>query len=371
MGDGVDLLVVGAGPVGCVVAERAAAVKGWRTLVVDRRGHIGGNCHDGYDKHGILVHSYGPHYFRTNSRRIHNYLSRFTEWIEGRYVANSLWRGQLFPFPINLSTLEQFFHRRLTPAAARRLLEERRDRSVAAPRNAEELLLSRIGRELYEAFYRGYTLKQWGRPPRRLDASIVARVPIRFTRDVRYVNHRLQVMPKRGYTALFARMLDHPAIEVRLDTDYSDVRGRVRPRVGTVYCGALDEYFDHRLGRLPWRSLRFRFRTYRQEFRQPCVQICYPNDFEFTRSIEIKHVTRQAHPWTAICYEYPTRVGDPFYPVLCPESRALAANYRKLAARETRARRVFFAGRLGRYAYMDMDEAIADGLATFAQLARP
>jgi UDP-galactopyranose mutase len=365
--DDVDLLVCGAGPVGCVVAERAASVLGWKVLVVDRREHVAGNCHDCAHRSGVLVHRYGPHYFRTNDDDLLRYLSRFTDWIPARYEVRSLVRGQLLPFPINLTTLEAFFGRRLNADSAERLLASLRH-PIDSPRNSEEFVLGRVGRELYEAFYRNYTLKQWGRPATELAPEVCGRIPVRLDRDGRYVSHRHQVMPRRGFTALFRRMLRHRRIRVLLGCDFSEVRHLIQPRQATVYTGPIDEYFDHRLGRLPYRSLRFEFVPVAVPWVQPCVQINYPNDFSFTRSVEIKHVTGQEHPGTVISYETPMSRGEPYYPIPAPASSELYQRYRKLAEAETATRNVYFCGRLAQYRYFNTDEVIQEALACFQKI---
>lgn len=362
-----DLLIVGAGPSGCVIAERAASLLGLSVLVIDRRGHVAGNCFDHVDGNGVLLHDYGPHYFRASDEALVAYLSRFTDWIPGNYRVRCHLRGELFPFPINLTTLEKFFGTELDEASARALLRDRAER-IDNPRNSEELVLSRVGRELYEAFYLGYTTKQWGRHPRELDPSVCGRIPVRFDRDDRYVDAPFQQMPAAGYTAMFRAMLRHPRIEIRLNVDYRDLRRELSPRLATVYCGPLDEYFDHRLGRLPWRSLRFEHRPLEVEYAQPCVQINYPGTELHTRTVEIKHVTAQKLPSTVVTYEYPVAQGDPYYPVPGPESAALFAGYRKLAEAEARERRVFFTGRLASYRYINTDEAMSQALATFERL---
>jgi UDP-galactopyranose mutase len=367
--DDVDLLVCGAGPVGCVVAERAAAVLGWKVLVVDRRPHVAGNCYDSPHANGVSVHNYGPHYFRTDSDALLAYLSRFTDWAPAHYEVRSLVRGRLFPFPINLTTLEQFFGRALDRTAAENLLHELRA-PIDRPANSEEHVLSRVGRELYEAFYLNYTLKQWGAHPRELDPSVCGRVPVRLDRDRRYVGHKHQVMPRHGYTAMFARMLRHRRIRVLLDCPFADVRGLVRPRRATVYAGPIDDYFGNRLGRLPYRSLNFEFVPYRAEFVQPCVQINYPNDFAHTRSVEIKHVTGQQHAETVVSYETPAATGEPYYPVPRPESTALYQRYKELADAETRANRVWFCGRLAQYRYFNTDEVIQEALTCFEEIRK-
>ncbi len=365
--DDVDLLIAGAGPVGCVIAERAANLLGWKVLLVDRRPHLAGNCHDSRHRNGVLVHNYGPHYFRTDSAELLAYLSRFSDWVHARYEVRSLVRGELYPFPINLDTLERFFGTELDSDSAARLLARLRC-PIAAPANSEEFVLSRVGRELYEAFYLGYTRKQWGVDPRELDPGVCGRIPVRLSRDGRYVGHRFQVMPRRGFTALFRRMVDHRNVRVLLGCDFGEVRGLVRPRRATVYTGPVDEYFDHRLGRLPYRSLRFDFVDYPVPYVQPCVQVNYPGDAPWTRSVEIKHVTGQRHPETVVSYEAPSAAGEPYYPVPTAAGRALYQRYRELAEHETRTRRVFFCGRLAQYRYFNTDEVIEEALRCFQRI---
>ena len=369
MFDDVDLLVCGAGPVGCTVAERAAHVLGWNVLVVERRAHLAGNCFDSMHPSGIRIHNYGPHYFRTNDEKLLRYLSRFTDWIPGNYIVKSSVGGRLYPFPINLTTLEQFFGKKLDSAAAERLLHEKQV-PVAVPRNSEEFVLSKVGRELYESFYLNYTLKQWGRHPRELAPSVCGRVPVRLSRDERYVDHRFQVMPKDGFTALFTRMLRHRKIRVLLDADFSELGRLVRPRQATVYTGPIDAYFDYSFGPLPYRSLQFDFVAKPVEFAQPCVQINYPNEHAWTRSVEFKHVTRQRHPHTVVCHETPQATGEPYYPVPAPAHQQLYERYRERAAEATNEEQVYFCGRLAQYRYFNTDEAILEALQCFERIRR-
>lgn len=364
-----DLLIVGAGPVGCTIAQQAAALRGWSSLIVEKRDHIGGNCHDAHDSHGILVHKYGPHYFRTNNDELFNYLSAFTQWLPGEYYVKSFSRGEFFPFPINLSTLEQFFNKQLTPEKAQAILNSKAEKFLT-PVNSEEFVLSRVGRELYEAFYLGYTLKQWETHPRDLAPSVCGRIPVRLNRDARYVDHKYQVIPDKGYTAMFARMISDPRIHIMLKTDYNLVREWIRPRIATVYCGPVDDYFGHRHGKLGWRSLKFEFVHYETEFKQSCVQINYPNDFAYTRSVEIKHVTKQRHPHTAIAYEYPQKSGDPYYPLPTMESDRLFKKYQSEMEKEEAEKDIFFSGRLAQYRYINMDEAFEMALGTFRKILR-
>ncbi|MFO0928136.1 MAG: UDP-galactopyranose mutase [Gemmataceae bacterium] len=366
--DDVDLLVCGAGPVGCVIAERAASVLGWKVLIVDRRPHLAGNCHDSY-RHGVLTHDYGPHYFRTNDAELLGYLGRFTEWVPARYEVRSLVNGQMLPFPINLNTLERFFGVPLDESAAAELLARLRV-DIPAPRNSEELVLSQVGKELFDALYRDYTLKQWGMPAAELEPGVCGRIPVRLTRDDRYVDHRFQVMPRRGFAALFEQMVCHRKIRVLLECDFAEVRGLIRPRVATVYSGPIDAYFGYRLGRLPYRSLAFEFRHHQREFVQPCVQINYPDDRPHTRSVEIKHATGQRCPNTVVSYETPQAAGEPFYPIPTTANQALYRRYQELAAAETATNRVYFCGRLAQYRYFNTDEVIQEALRCFQQIHR-
>lgn len=361
----IDLVVVGAGLSGCVLAERAAYKLGLNVLLLDRRNHIAGNCYDAYRNNGVLTHQYGPHYFRTNNPSLIDYLSNFTNWIAGNYIVKSSYQNQLFPFPINLDTLEQFFGVPLDGAIARKFLDDEKV-EIENPANSEEFVLSRVGQQLYEAFYLNYTLKQWGKHPRELEPSVCGRIPVRFDRDHRYVDHRYQLMPAQGYTAMMQKMINHPNIHLLLNTDYRDINLSEIPYV--VYTGPIDEYFNYCYGQLPWRSLKFEYKDFEQEQVQPCVQINYPNEHAFTRTVEIKQVTGQKHPCTTIAYEYPCAEGDPYYPIPAAENRALYERYKALAEIETREKNVFFTGRLAEYAYLNMDEVIERALNVFEQI---
>lgn len=361
----IDLVVVGSGFSGCVIAERAATSGNLNVLIVEKRDHIAGNCYDAYRANGILTHQHGPHYFRTNKPDIIEYLSNFTDWIDGNYIVKSYFQGQLYPFPINLNTIEKFYGITLTPHIARKFMEDEKV-YIETPANSEEFVLSRVGHELYEAFYQNYTLKQWGVHPRMLDASVCGRIPVRYNRDHRYVDHRFQLMPAQGYTALMQRMITHPNIHLLLNTDFREINLSEIPCV--VFTGAIDEYFNYCYGQLPWRSLKFKYRDFEQEYIQPCVQINYPNEHDYTRTVEIKHVTGQKHPCTTIAYEYPCAEGEPYYPIPAPENKKMYERYRALAEIETREKNVFFTGRLAEYAYLNMDEVIVRALNVFEEI---
>jgi UDP-galactopyranose mutase len=364
-----DLLIVGGGPVGCVVAEHAARIRNWKSVIVEKRNHIAGNCFDTYDKHKQLIHKYGPHYFRTNDVKIFNYLSKFTEWIDGNYVVKTSYKDQLYPFPINLLTLEQFYGKKLTEARAIALINKE-SLEIPSPKNSEEFVLSRVGKELYEAFYLGYTMKQWDMHPKDLSPSVCGRIPVRFNRDQNYVDAKFQFMPKNGYTFMFEKMTTSPLITFCLNTDYNKVRNEITPKIATLYTGPIDAYFDHTFGRLPWRSLEFEWKTFRQEFVQPCVQINYPNENSYTRSVEIKHVTKQKCPFSSISYEYPKASGPPYYPIPSKQSQLTYEKYKELAAKEKTRKNLFFAGRLAEYTYINTDQAIARGMEVFSEIAQ-
>lgn len=361
-----DYLIVGAGFAGAVLAERLAEVAGNRCLVVDRRDHIGGNSHDARDAAGILIHRYGPHYFRSNSTEIVNYLGQFTAWHPVEYKILSSTHGRLWNFPINLNTFEQFLGRSSTPEEMQATLAEWRV-PIAEPKNSEEVIISQVGRPLYEMFFENYTLKQWKRHPRDLDASVCGRIPIRFNRDDRYLSESFQALPAEGYTAMFERLLDHPNITVELGADYRAIRDRVSYR-RLIYTGMIDEFFDFCHGPLPYRSLRFEPETLPREFFQSAMQINYPNDEEFTRIVEIKHATGQRSSVTTIVREYPDDYApgkEAYYPIPAPDCRALYQRYQQLAQATPE---VVFIGRLAMYRYYNMDQVVALALNTFEKL---
>jgi UDP-galactopyranose mutase len=358
-----DYLVVGAGFAGSVLAERLARGAGKQVLVIDKRRHIGGNAYDRHDEHGLLVHVYGPHIFHTNSREVFLYLSRFTKWraYEHRVLASV--DGQLVPVPINLDTLNRLHNVELSSAQAEQFLAglvERREHL----RTSEDVVLSRVGRELYAKFFRGYTRKQWGLDPSELDASVAGRVPVRTNRDGRYFTDHYQGLPLHGYTRMFENLLDHPNIRVMLNADYRDVIGHVAFRE-MIYTGPVDAYFDHRFGPLPYRSLEFVHETHEREWFQPVGTVNYPNEHLFTRITEFKHLTGQQHAKTSVVYEYPRAEGDPYYPVPQPANHALYQRYQQLAEQTPG---VHFCGRLATYRYYNMDQVVAQALTQFQRI---
>lgn len=359
-----DFLVVGAGFAGSVLAERLAAGLGKSVLVCDRRAHIGGNAYDHADAAGILVHKYGPHIFHTNSREIFDYLSRFTAWraYEHRVLASV--QGKLLPIPINLDTINQLYGLRLGEDEVGQFLAAR-SIPCPSPRTSEEITLSRVGRDLYEKFFRNYTRKQWGLDPSQLDAQVAARIPVRTNRDGRYFTDQFQSVPKHGFTRMFENMLDHRNIDLALGADYRELRDEVK--FGQlIFTGPVDEFFDYCYGKLPYRSLRFEHQTLDKQWHQPVAVVNYPNDFQYTRVTEFKHLTGQQHPRTSIVYEYPQANGDAYYPIPQPANAAVYAKYRALAQSQAD---VYFVGRLATYRYYNMDQVVGQALTLYRKLA--
>ena len=360
-----DWLIVGAGFAGAVVAERLASERGERVLVIDKRDHIAGNAYDHLDAAGVLVHRYGPHIFHTNSDVVFDYLSRFTAWRPYEHRVLGQVDGMLVPIPINLDTVNRLYGLSLTSDELEGWFTARAE-PVAEVLTSRDVIVSRIGRELYEKFFEAYTRKQWGLDPSELDRAVTARVPVRTDRDDRYFTDRFQTMPRDGYTSMFGRMLDHPNITVRLATDYADIQDTVRFR-RLVWTGPVDEYFGHRFGRLPYRSLRFRHETVQQAQFQAVGTVNYPQDRDYTRISEYKHMTGQVHPCTSVTYEYPTAEGDPYYPIPRPENQALYKRYEALADAEPNT---WFVGRLATYRYLNMDQVVGQALATVRRIAQ-
>jgi UDP-galactopyranose mutase len=360
--DTYDVLVVGAGFAGSVCARRMAEEHGLRVLVVDKRPHLGGNAHDVLDEHGVLCHRYGPHIFHTNSEKVVAFLSRFTDWrpYEHRVVAEV--DGQFVPIPINRTTVQVLHDVTLADADAvaghlGALAEPREEL-----RNSEDAVVAKVGRDLYERLFRGYTRKQWALDPTDLHASVCARIPVRTNDDDRYFTDSFQNMPADGYTAMFERMLDHPNIEVRTGVDHDEVRASVSaPQL--VWTGPIDAFFDHCYGKLPYRSLRFEYETRATpggRLAQPVAQVNYPNErIGYTRVTEFRHLTGQTTDHSTLAYEFPVADGDPYYPIPRQSNRDLYHRYEALG--KTRPD-VLFVGRLARYQYLNMDQVVASAL---------
>jgi UDP-galactopyranose mutase len=377
-----DYLIAGAGLAGLVLAERLATQHSARCLIVDLRDHIGGNCYDEYDAHGVLIHKYGPHYFRTNSSRIRDYLGQFTEWHPVDYRVLSYAEGRYWSFPINLKTYEQMVGRSATETEFAEYLTANRV-PIENPKNSEEVIVSQVGWELYRRFFEGYTLKQWKRHPRDLDASVCGRIPVRTNADDRYFNDQFQALPKKGYTEMFKRMLQAcgERAELRLGTDYRAVVNSIKWG-HMIYTGPIDEFYGFKFGPLPYRSLRFEPEHFTGEqlasqgsasgqpgFWQPALQVNYPNEREYTRIVEVKHATGQECDGTTIVREYPADFGpgmERYYPIPAPDTNVIYRKYAQLAEAE---KNVSFVGRLATYKYYNMDQVVGMALHTFEALA--
>ncbi|HZF54988.1 MAG TPA: UDP-galactopyranose mutase [Polyangiaceae bacterium] len=361
-----DYLIVGAGFAGCVLAERLASGSGKQVLLCDKRPHIGGNAFDHYNDAGILVHKYGPHIFHTNSREVFDYLSRFTQWrpYEHRVLASV--DGQLVPIPINLNTINKLYGLNLTSFQLEDFFKSVAEK-VPHIKTSEDVVVSRVGRELYEKFFRGYTRKQWGLDPSELDASVTARIPTRTTRDDRYFTDTYQAMPLHGYTRMFERMAAHPNIKVLLGADYREIE-KVIPHKEMIYTGPVDAFFDFVYGKLPYRSLEFKHETLSAPVFQPTGTVNYPNEHPYTRITEFKHLTGQEHAKTSVVYEIPQAEGDPYYPIPRPENAALYQKYQALASAQ---KGVHFVGRLATYKYYNMDQVVAQALSLYSKISAP
>jgi UDP-galactopyranose mutase len=358
-----DYLIVGAGFAGSVLAERLAVGSDKKVLICDRRPHIGGNAYDHYNEAGILIHKYGPHIFHTNSREVFDYLSRFTEWRSYQHRVRASVDGQIVPIPINLDTINTLYGLTLSSFEVEEFF-----RKVAEPREqirtSEDVVVGKVGRELYEKFFRNYTRKQWGLDPSELDASVTSRVPTRTNRDDRYFTDAYQAMPLHGFTRMFEKMLDHQNIKILLNCDYREVENDI-PFREMIYTGPVDTFFDYCYGKLPYRSLEFKHETHDKPVYQTAPVVNYPNEQLYTRITEFKYLTGQEHAKTSIVYEFPKAQGDAYYPIPRKENAELYAKYKALA---DATQGVHFVGRLATYKYYNMDQIVAQSLTLYAKM---
>ena len=358
-----DYLIVGAGLAGSVLAERLATKSDKKVLLIDKRNHIGGNTFDYYNSDGILVHKYGPHIFHTNSKEVFDYLGNFTEWRPYEHHVLASVDGQLVPIPINQNTVNALYGLNLSQQQVQEFFDSKAEKK-AQILTSEDVVVNAVGRELYEKFFKHYTVKQWALDPSELDASVTARVPTRTNKDNRYFTDSYQAMPLHGYTKMFHRLLDHPNINIMLNTDYKDVVDEINFTT-LIYSGPIDAYFDFCFGKLPYRSINFKSQTIDSENYQPTGTVNYPMSQAYTRITEFKHLTGQKHEKTSIVFEYPTAEGDPYYPIPRKENMGIYNQYKALAAAEPNT---FFTGRLGTYKYYNMDQVVAQSLALFKKI---
>ena len=362
-----DYLIVGAGYAGSILAERIASQLNKRILIIDKRNHIAGNAFDFYNEHGILVHKYGPHWFHTNNKKVFDYLSQFTSWRFYEHKVKSSIDGKLYPFPINRDTLNLLYHYNFINDKEVQDYYNSVKLSIKNPRNSEEMVLSLVGEDLFNKFYKGYTLKHWGMEAKNLAPSVTARIPVRTNMDDRYFTDTYQGIPEKGYTEMFNKMLRNKNITIMVKTDYKDIIDLVKFNK-MVYTGAIDEFFDFTFGKLPYRSLRFEHETLDREFYQICQQVNYSNDFAFTRIVEWKHATGQKHSKTTITKEYAMDAEngmDKYYPVPHNDSSNLYNKYRREV---DKIKSVIFCGRLADYKYYNMDQVTARALSIFEKI---
>ena len=364
-----DVIIIGGGPVGCVLAERITSVLKLDCTIIEKRNHIAGNCYDELNSKGLLYHKYGPHYLRFKNKKTMNYLSKFTEWIPGEYIVKSSVDKKLYPFPINLDTLEMFFNCKFKSKKDVLKFLKKKQIKIKKPKNFEEFVISRLGKDIYEKFYKNYTLKQWDIHPKKLAKEIAGRLPIRFNRNPYYVKEKLRFMPKKGFTYMFYKMIKNKKIKVKLNTDFFKFRKKIKFNHFMIYTGEPDRYFNFRYGKLDWRSLIFKFQNFKRKNIQSCVQYNFPNDHKYTRTVEIKHVTKQRSNYTVISKEYPTNKGDPYYPISNQKNIKLFKKYENLIIKEMK-KNIYFEGRLAKYKYFNTDEVIESALDLFNKLKK-
>ena len=362
------IIIIGAGISGATLAERYAN-KGYKVVIIEKRDHIGGNCYDLYNSDGLLVPLYGPHLSHTNDKGVWKYVNRFSEWIPYEHRVLSFVDGMYVPVPVNIKTVNMLFNLNLDEKGMIKWLDENTEK-IANPKNSEEASLSRVGKILYEKMFKNYTKKQWDMYPSELAPEVMNRIPVRTNFDDRYFTDKYQALPKDGYTKLFKNLLNHKNIEIRLNTDYFDIKDSLDKYTKLFYTGQIDRFFDYKFSnieKLQYRSIRFEFETLNQEYYQPTTTVNYPNDYDFTRITEHKRATGQIHPKTTIIREYSSWEGEPYYPVPNPKNQKLYEEYRK----ETeKLKNIYFVGRLANYKYFNMDQAFRNALDLFDIIER-
>lgn len=353
----VRFCIVGSGLAGCSMARLLAEKYQEKVLVVEKRNHIGGNAYDCYNEEGILIHQYGPHIFHTNHEDVYQFLSRFTNWINYEHRVLSKVGNKLVPMPISIETINTLYDVDFDEAQFEAYLNQVKVEKENIE-TSEDVVLSQAGNDIYEKLFKGYTTKQWGVSPAELDASVISRIPFRKNHDTRYFSDIYQGMPSEGYTKMMEKMLDHPCIEVLLNTDFHQVKNQLQYNT-LIYTGPIDEYYDYAYGKLLYRSLKFEFETYPMESYQKVAVINYPNDEAFTRISEFKKMTMQKHPATTIVKEYPCFDDEPFYPYPTLENKQNFIPYAQAMAQE---KNVYFIGRLAEYRYYNMDAVVKRAL---------
>jgi UDP-galactopyranose mutase len=356
-------VVVGAGLAGLTMAERIASQLNEKVLVIEKRGHIGGNIYDSYNDDGILVQNYGPHTFHTNDKEVFDYVCQFTEWHDYQHRVMSYVDGNFVPMPISIETVNKLYNMDLSADEFDEFIASKKI-PIENIETSEDVVLSQGGTEIYEKFFKGFTIKQWGVSPAELDRSVISRIPFRKNRDTRYFSDRYQGNPKHGFTRMCEAMINNPNIKVMLNTDYKEVIEGLEYNT-LIYTGPIDYYFDYCFGELLYRSVRMEFETHDCESYQPAPSTRYPQDYDYTRITEFKKMTGQICEKTTILKEYPCFGGEPYYPYPTKEWKDLAQKYREKAAQE---KNTIFLGRLAEYKYYDMDDVVRKALDCFEGL---
>ena len=364
-----DYLIVGAGYSGSVLAERIASELNKKVLLIDRRGHIGGNSYDYHDDQGILIHKYGPHIFHTNSQKVWLYLSQFTEWIEYYHHVLAMVEGKKVPVPFNMNTLYALFPPKYAEKMEDTLIETfgfGEKIPILKLKETENSDLKFLADYIYKYIFLGYTTKQWGLKPEELDQSVTARIPVYISRDDRYFQDKYQGIPRDGYTEMFKKIINKKNIDLLLNTEFKDVENDIAFDK-LIFTGPIDEFFGEVHGKLPYRSLKFDLKTYDREFYQEVSQVNYPNNFDFTRITEFKHFNGKPNKYTTVAFEYPQEYvrgeNDPYYPVPRPENDEIYKKYCNEASKISST--TLFSGRLAEYKYYNMDQIVAASLSLF------
>lgn len=350
-----DVLVAGAGFSGAVAA-RILAERGKKVIIIEKHRHIAGHCYDYRDNNGITVHKYGPHIFHTKNKKVWDFVNKFSEFNFYQHKVLSYCDGKLFPFPINLDTINQVYGKNIDISEIKKFLENETEKAYFKnpPGNFRDAVVSQVGEKFYDMFFKNYTIKQWGRNPEELSAELAKRIPVRENRDDRYFSDKYQGIPKNGYTNLTENIIDHDNISVMLGTDYFDIKDYFKPEL-TVYTGELDRFFNYKYGKLEYRSLELVLKTYDKEFYQPVATVNYPNDYDWTRITEYKHFLNEKSDKTTVCFEYPKKDGEPYY--IVPDNDNMRK--RDMYIKETeKDNNYVFIGRLAEYKYYNMDQVI-------------
>lgn len=357
-------VVVGAGLAGLTIAERIANGMGEKVLLIEKRGHIGGNVYDSYNEDGILIHNYGPHIFHTNDKKVYDYLSQFTKWNDFWHRVLTYVDGNLIPMPISVETINKLYNLNLSCEEVEAFLKKKAV-PIKEIKTSRDVALSKVGEEIYQKFFENYTKKQWGLDPAEIDTSVISRIPVRYNRDTRYFSDQYQGMPRHGYTKMCEAMVANKNIKILLNTDYKEVINDLTYDT-LIYTGPTDAYYDYKYGKLSYRSIRFEFETLDQAQYQAAPVVNYPNDYDFTRITEFKQLTSQKHEKTTILKEFPQAEGEPYYPFPTKDCKEQFAKYQNEMEKETN---VYFLGRLAQYRYYNMDTVIAEALKIYETIS--